>query len=502
MQRRGSDRHRNRDRPASAAEFSPGTSADGGSFMSGNSYSGSSAWDSSQHGGSGTLNGGAGRATSSFASDSQFSSVNDDDFPTSTSMVSGVSRSRMGSSSPSSMSGSGQESVLIEIASASWLRRHTYFIVSHGFFSSAILFVIVLNTALLAIQTTPTLNANYGWYLSMLDQIFLGIYLMETGLKLYVFRLAFFKSGWNNFDITIVFTSVISFALPYVLGATINFNPKVIRLFRVFRAFRAVRSLRALRAISFLRSLQVLVQTLLQSIPAMSSIVSLAALVLYIFAVIARSMYGTIDVARFGTLGTTFFRLFAVLTLDDWTTIYYDNSARAPDLFIFLFLFVVLEAFVLLNLFVAVIVSNLEQLQIAASGTKRRRAGGQSQLRPTTGGVATVYDPTAPNGGTATRSGGTPAPDTSTDRLANSGGAGPGGAGTSPDMQQLHDLFRNEWGIDNYYSPNMPARTKALTAHYFMLAAALEHNVEYYQTQQKVLDDLVDLVKSKDVAHS
>ncbi|KNE57432.1 hypothetical protein AMAG_18048 [Allomyces macrogynus ATCC 38327] len=110
---------------------------------------------------------------------------------------------------------------------------------------------------------------------------------METITKFYVYRLAYFKSGWNNFDLVIVLTSVFSFLLPALVlsssggSSTMAFNPKVIRLFRVFRAFRAIRSLRALRAITFLSSLQVLVQTLLQSIPAMSSIVALAGLVLF-----------------------------------------------------------------------------------------------------------------------------------------------------------------------------------------------------------------------------
>lgn len=37
------------------------------------------------------------------------------------------------------------------------------------------------------------------WWLMLVDQIFLAIYIVELSLKLYVWRLRFFKQFWNNF---------------------------------------------------------------------------------------------------------------------------------------------------------------------------------------------------------------------------------------------------------------------------------------------------------------
>ncbi|ORZ34641.1 Ion transport protein-domain-containing protein [Catenaria anguillulae PL171] len=413
---------------------------------------------------------------------------------------------RIASSRSASDSTANQTVFLLGLAESSWMRQQCYRIVSHGLFSSSILLIIVLNTILLAVQTTPYLNANYGWYLSLIDQIFLGIYLMETITKIYVYHFGYFRSGWNNFDFIIVATSIFSWALPYVLGTAISFNPRVLRLLRVFRAFRAVRSLRALRAISFLRSLQTLVQTLLQSIPAMSSIVSLAALVLYIFAVIARSMYASVDPERFGTLGSTFFRLFSVLTLDEWSDIYMDNRIKAPDMFLFLFIFIVLESFVFLNLFVAVIVSNLDQLQSKSrrnaptSSTSRATSAASPSAtaaasgRPTTAATATVrihaLDPALREsmmGSVDLKA----EPDGIDDGRPSGGGANSGG-------QPLQGLFDTSFGIDNYYPPHISGRTKKLLGQHFMLSTTLEKNLENYRTQVQVLDDLVDLVKNRD----
>ena len=36
-----------------------------------------------------------------------------------------------------------------------------------------------------------------GWYFAALDNVFLGIYIVEIVLKLYVFRKHFFSDGWN-----------------------------------------------------------------------------------------------------------------------------------------------------------------------------------------------------------------------------------------------------------------------------------------------------------------
>ncbi|KAJ1497539.1 Cation channel sperm-associated protein 1 [Coelomomyces lativittatus] len=91
-----------------------------------------------------------------------------------------------------------------ESANYSWFRKQCFYISSSNLFSSSILAVIGINTLILALQTTYILNSNYGWYFAVLDQVFLGIYIMEMLLKIYVYRWFYFKSGWNNFGIQIV----------------------------------------------------------------------------------------------------------------------------------------------------------------------------------------------------------------------------------------------------------------------------------------------------------
>jgi cation channel sperm-associated protein 1 len=80
-------------------------------------------------------------------------------------------------------------------------------------------------------------------------------------------------------DFLIVGLSFIEVQLAVVF-ASFSFDPKTFRIIRVFRAIRAVRALRALRTITFFRDLQIIVTTLLKSMPAWGSISMLLMLVL------------------------------------------------------------------------------------------------------------------------------------------------------------------------------------------------------------------------------
>ncbi|KAI9159449.1 Cation channel sperm-associated protein 1 [Blastocladiella emersonii ATCC 22665] len=336
-------------------------------------------------------------------------------------------------------------------------------LVTHKLFSSTILALILSNTVLMALQTTGV-NVNYGWYFDLIDMCFLGVYLMETGIKLYVFRLLYFKSGWNSFDFTIVAVSILSFLMPYIAQASAGFNTQILRLLRIFRAFRALRSLRVLRTISMFRSLQILVETILRSIPALGSIVCLMALILYIFAVVARSLYSGVDQHRFGSMGTTLFRLFSVLTFDDWSSLYIDSRDKDATIYFFMFAFVVLEGFILLNLFVAVIVSNL------SNGHMRDRAKTARALKPVeqpvtaTASVENLVDKTKAN-------------DEERALLA------------------LFETHSATTSVEWLYPPTLSAKRRELIGRYFALLALLEHNWRATARQGQVLDDLVDLTK-------
>eukprot|EP01135_Chromosphaera_perkinsii_P002963 Nk52_evm74s230 gene=Nk52_evmTU74s230 len=227
-------------------------------------------------------------------------------------------------------------------------------------FGGAILGVIFFNTIIIGVQTDKQIEIDGGYYFQAIDQVLMGIYIFELVLKFYAYRSKFFSSGWNTFDFIIVLTSLTDY-LQYIIGEVLSgVDTGVFRIFRIFRTFRAFRALRVLRTIRFLKGLQVIVFTIVRSIPAMGRIVCLMLLVMYVFAVIGMDLYSEVSAEFFGDLFVTFFTLFQLMTLDNWFDIYTAMRNKEPTCFAYLFFYIVIETFIFLNLFIAVIVTNFE----------------------------------------------------------------------------------------------------------------------------------------------
>ena len=237
-----------------------------------------------------------------------------------------------------------------------------------NFFTLAI---IITNTILLALQSVPDFKARIGWYIAVSDSVFLSYYIIEIILKFLAYRLHFFKDIWNLFDLIIVVAANVEY---FVLVITMFIQIQGSEIFHIFnflRALRATRAIRALRAIRFLQKLQIIVTTVLRSIPAFSSLFLLIGLVAFNFAVIGGGFYGDFAPKYFGNLFRSLVTTFQLLTLDDWASIFHTIVEKRPersiDLYIFLILFMGSEAFIFINLFVAVIVDNLSKAQQAAA---------------------------------------------------------------------------------------------------------------------------------------
>lgn len=126
-----------------------------------------------------------------------------------------------------------------------------YKFVESKFFSVFILVIILLNTIVLISTTWDIVNIRWSWYFDVLENIFLGIYLMEVVLKLYVWSLGYFKEGWNNLDFVIVIFSLVEFLLPFIVVQNIGWfgGTKIFRVLKIFKSVRAIRAFRVLRAI-------------------------------------------------------------------------------------------------------------------------------------------------------------------------------------------------------------------------------------------------------------
>jgi voltage-gated sodium channel len=211
--------------------------------------------------------------------------------------------------------------------------------------------------------------------LDFVDQIILWIFVAEIGIKMGAEGTKpwrYFLDPWNIFDFVIVAVCFLPFNAEYAA---------VLRLLRLLRVLKLVRAL---------PRLQVLVGALLRSIPSMAYVSILLALLFYVYACGAVFIFGENDPVHFGHLPIAMLSLFRVVTGEDWTDVMYiamhgcanygydadmmtqmiggevwkcaEHSVGMPVFGALFFVsFMLIGAMVILNLFIGVIMTGMEE---------------------------------------------------------------------------------------------------------------------------------------------
>ncbi|MCR3753948.1 ion transporter [Lentzea californiensis] len=215
-------------------------------------------------------------------------------------------------------------------------------VVDAPWFNKVITAVILVNAVTLGAETSPELLASYGDALHVVDRLALAAFVVELLLRFGAYGKSFFRDPWNWFDTVVVAITL----LPAATGA--------------FSVLRALRVLRVLRLVSVVPSMRRVVSALLTALPGMASITALLALVLYVSAVIATKLFGTVAPEYFGDLGDSLFTLFQVMTGEAWSEVARQVMEEKPFAWIFFVGYLVVTSFTVLNLFIAVAVTAMQ----------------------------------------------------------------------------------------------------------------------------------------------
>jgi voltage-gated sodium channel len=234
-------------------------------------------------------------------------------------------------------------------------------LVEHKNFQRFVIVVIVLNAVTLGLETSQRMMASYGGLLHGLDRLALAVFVAELGLRFYVYGWRFFRDPWNVFDLLVVGIAVIPASGP-------------------LSVLRTMRILRVLRLISAVPSMRRVVTGLLAAVPGMASVASLLALVIFVAGVMATKLFGDIAPLYFGDLGTSLFTLFQIMTGEAWPDVARDVMATAPLAWIFFVIYILISSFAVLNLFIAVVVSGMED-QVTADLAEAEERNAAAQAR-------------------------------------------------------------------------------------------------------------------------
>jgi len=213
--------------------------------------------------------------------------------------------------------------------------------------------VILFNAVTLGLETWPYAMDMAGGLLVAIDRIVLAIFVFEMIAKLLVYRLAFFRSGWNIFDLTIVGIALIPAAGPLTV-------------------LRALRILRVLRLLSVVPQMRSVVAALIGAIPGMGSIAAVMSLIFYVGSVLATKLFGAAFPDWFGSIGASAYSLFQIMTLESWSMgIVRPVMEVYPWAWLFFVPFILVTTFAVLNLVVAVIVNSMQTLHEAEQKEER-----------------------------------------------------------------------------------------------------------------------------------
>lgn len=251
----------------------------------------------------------------------------------------------------------------------------------HWAFNGFIIGVIFLAAGLVGLSTYEIADVELRKWLLAIDEIVMGLFISEIAIKilaegkrpwLYIFtgemhlaptNWAKMFQLWNIFDFSVVFIGLMPFG-----GSAVT-------------ALRLIRLLRVLKLVRALPKLRILVTAMVQSLSSIVYIGLLLILLFYLYAVLGVVVFRPNDPVHFSSMHIAMLSLFRSATTEDWTDIMYisyygcdkygysgglEEQCTTPESNPLLSVFyncsfIVLASMMILNLFIGVITSSMEE---------------------------------------------------------------------------------------------------------------------------------------------
>jgi len=212
--------------------------------------------------------------------------------------------------------------------------------------------LILLNGLILGLETSDVLMEQMGDVLLLIDKLCLIVFIIEIGLKLTAYRLHYWRNGWNWFDFLVVAVAVAPGTGPWAV-------------------LRSLRILRVLRLLTVMPQLRKVVAAFIHAIPGLSGVMVVMAVFFYTMGVLATNLFGDTFPQWFGTLGASLFSLFQIMTLESWSMgIVRPVMETYAWAWAFFVPFIIIATFTILNLFIGIIVSTMQELQALPDPSK------------------------------------------------------------------------------------------------------------------------------------
>jgi voltage-gated sodium channel len=229
-------------------------------------------------------------------------------------------------------------------------------------FQSFVIGVIIFNAILLGLETSRIVETRIGGLLDAIQLLIVGFFVVEIVIRILAHApnyVSFFRDGWNVFDFVVVAIAPLEFVGYFGHYAGLEAVGQIATLARLARLLRVV------RLVEFSSKLRLIVDTLIRSLPSMGHVVLLMGLLLYTFGIIGTTLFRDIPYddgqKPWDTLGSSMWTLFHILTFENWVAYQRPIVDSHPEASLYFVSFILLSVFVGLNMFIAVIMNNLEE---------------------------------------------------------------------------------------------------------------------------------------------
>ncbi|CAE8649205.1 unnamed protein product, partial [Polarella glacialis] len=202
-------------------------------------------------------------------------------------------------------------------------------VIESRFFNIVIGAVIVANAIVIGLETD---NEGF-WLYPMLEDIFLGTFVVELSARICVRGLCSFWStsnpdfNWNLFDFVLVGIGVADRGLVSLRAAQVSGSHHASSsLFLVLRTFRLLRILRIFRIFRVLKQMYLQAISFASAVGSVLGVGSLVLLIVYICGIVITRLYGNaepddplalVKQEYFGTVGASMLTLFQLMAFPD-----------------------------------------------------------------------------------------------------------------------------------------------------------------------------------------
>ena len=245
-------------------------------------------------------------------------------------------------------------------------------VVEHRFFGVFFTMCILLNTLVLAMEYDGMSSA-YSSGLSAVNVALTVAFAAELAVKLLGLGIEeYFRDAFNTFDALVVVISLVELLLAD------SGSLSALRAFRILRILKLIRSW---------HTLQRFLYTMYATVASLGEFAFVVVLAVFIFALLGMQMFGgkmcaesdahgepEIPRHNFDTLLWALVTVFQVLTGEDWNAVMYDAAlASGPWSSLYFVALLVIGNFLVLNLFIAILLTNFSAQEVSDEAQDARR---------------------------------------------------------------------------------------------------------------------------------